>query len=102
LEQIVAQKPWYVKTEIPASTYPGQEEAVATFGRKVLLCADADLDEDLAYEIARALDLNGPVYTADTRFMSEIANKDFLCKEIPVPLHDGAERYYREVGYITE
>jgi len=102
LEQIVAIEPWYFETEIPAGTYQGQEETVQTFGRKVLLCANTDMDDDLAYEIARALDLNGPVYTADTAFMSKISDKEFLCEELPIPLHEGAEDYYRELGYIKE
>lgn len=102
LSELKAKKPWYFETEIPAGTYNGQDEPAATFGRKMLLCAANDMDVDLAYEIARALDLNGPVYTADTRFMSAIADKEFLCKEIPIPLHEGAENYYRELGYITE
>lgn len=102
LEQIVAKEPWYFKTEIAAGTYNGQTEEAATFGRKVLLCGNADMDAKLAYEIARALDLNGPVYTADTHFMSSIQDKDFLCNELPIPLHEGAESYYRELGYIRE
>ena len=102
LEQILNMEPWYFETEIPAGTYQGQEEAVPTFGRKVLLCANAEMDSDLAYEIARALDLNGPVYTADTAFMSKISDKEFLCEELPIPLHEGAEDYYRELGYIRE
>ena len=55
---ILEAEPRYFATEIPAGTYNGQEEAVQTFGVKVLLCASEDLDEDLAYEIARAMDLN--------------------------------------------
>ncbi len=102
LAQIVGAEPRYVKTEIPANTYPGQEEAVPTFGIKVLLCADKDMDEDLAYEIARAMDLNGPVYAAGHAFMSKVQDKQFLCNDLPIPLHEGAETYYRELGYLEE
>lgn len=92
----------YFKTEIPAGTYNGQTEPVPTFGIKVLLCADEDMDEDLAYEIARALDLNGPVYTGGHRFMAAMQEKPFLCNELPIPLHEGAEAYYREAGFIED
>lgn len=102
LNQIIEQEPWYFKTEIPAAVYAGQDDAVPTFGRKVLLCANKEMDEDLAYEIARALDLNGPVYTAGSRFMSEISDKEFLCNELLLPLHEGAERYYKELGYLKK
>lgn len=101
LEQILKEEPGYFKTVIPAGTYSGQEEEVLTFGVKVLLCAGNDMDPDLAYEIARAMDLNGPVYTGNLPFMSMVQDKKFLCNDLPIPLHEGAERYYREMGYLT-
>ena len=100
LEQIVQMDERYFITTIPAETYRGQEEAVPTFGIKVLLCASDEMDEDLAYEIAKALDLNGPVYTGGHRFMASMQDKSFLCNELPIPLHAGAEKYYQEVGFI--
>lgn len=102
LEQILDAEPGYFKTVIPAGTYSGQENDVSTFGVKVLLCAQNDMDENLAYEIARAMDLNGPVYTGGLPFMSMIQEKEFLCSDLPIPLHAGAERYYREQGYLTD
>ena len=100
LDRILDGEPRYFKTAIPAGTYSGQENEIPTFGVKVLLCAGKDMDPDLAYEIARAMDLNGPVYTADVPFMSMVQDKQFLCRDLPIPLHEGAERYYRELGYL--
>lgn len=102
LEQILKTDERYFATVIPAGTYHGQEEDVQTFGMKVLLCASKEMDEDLAYEIARALDLNGPVYADGHRFMAAIKEKEFLCNELPIPLHDGARRYYQEAGFMKE
>ena len=102
LDQILSLDERYFKTVIPAGTYRGQEEDVPTFGTKVLLCASEEMDEDLAYEIARALDLNGPVYTDGYKFMAAIKEKEFLCNELPIPLHDGARRYYQEAGFMKE
>ena len=102
LDQILRLDERYVKTVIPAGTYPGQGEDVPTFGTKVLLCASEEMDEDLAYEIARALDLNGPRYTGEYRFMAAIQEKEFLCNDLPIPLHEGAKRYYQEVGFLKD
>ncbi len=41
--------------KIPSGTYKGQDEDIATFGIKALLCVRADLDEDLVYEITSIL-----------------------------------------------
>lgn len=102
LDQILAMDERYFETFIPAGTYNGQEKDVPTFGMKVLLCASADMDDDLAYEIARALDLNGPVYTGGHKFMAAMQDKEFLCNDLPIPLHEGARRYYSEAGFIKE
>ena len=102
LKQILKLDERYFETVIPAGTYHDQEEEVPTFGMKVLLCASEEMDEDLAYEIARALDLNGPVYTDGHKFMAAIREKEFLCNELPISLHDGAKRYYQEAGFMKE
>ncbi len=102
LEQILKMDDRYFKTIIPAGTYNGQDEDIPTFGMKVLLCASEDMDEDLAYEIAKALDLNGPVYTGGHKFMAAMQEKTFLCNDLPIPLHKGAERYYEEEGFIKK
>ena len=102
LEAILLKEPRYFKTEIPAGTYTGQEEAIPTFGIKVLLCASDQMDEDLAYEIARALDLNGPTYCGGHKFMEAMLDETFLCNELPIPLHEGAKRYYEELGFLAE
>ena len=102
VEAIVARNPRYFKTEIPAGTYTGQEEAASTFGIKVLLCASKEMDPDLAYEIARALDLDGPLFAEEKPFMAAMLEETFLCNELPIPLHEGAEIYYREMGFIKE
>lgn len=102
VEQILDQDERYFSASIPAGTYNGQDEDILTFGRKVLLCASEEMDEDLAYEIARALDLNGPTYTGGHNFMTAMQEKEFLCNELPIPLHEGAERYYKEAGFLKE
>ena len=100
LDQILGLDERYFKTVIPAGTYSGQNEDIPTFGQKMLLCTTEDMDADLAYEIARALDLNGPRYTNEYRFMAAMQEKEFLCNDLPIPLHEGAKRYYQEAGFL--
>ena len=100
LDMILSEEPRYFKTQIPSGTYSGQEAAVPTFGVKMLLCAAEDMDPDLAYEIARAMDLNGPTYTGGHAFMSAMLDERFLCNDLPISLHDGAKHYYQELGFL--
>ena len=102
LEAILSAAPWLYRGQLPAGILAGQEEAADTFGMKILLCASADMEEELAYEIAMAMDVNGPVYAGGHAFMSAMLEEEFLCQDLPIPLHDGARRYYEECGYLTE
>lgn len=100
LDEILAGHPEYSKITIPAGIYENQNEEITTFCEKVLVCVSADMDEELVHEIAWALEVNGPVYTAGQAFMRAMDDKEFRTSEIPLPLHDGAERYYEEQGYF--
>ena len=102
LEAILGAAPWLYRGQLPAGILAGQEEAADTFGMKILLCASADMEEELAYEIAMAMDVNGPVYAGGHAFMSAMLEEEFLCRDLPIPLHDGAKRYYEECGYLME
>lgn len=102
LSAILSSAPFFIRGEIPAGTYKGQEESVPTFGIQMLLCASSQMEEELAYEIAMAMDVNGAVYAGGHAFMGAMLDARFLCRDLPIPLHEGAERYYREQGYIQE
>lgn len=100
IREILEDKPSWRRIDIPAGTFPGQTEPVTTFGVKILLCVSADMDEELAYEIAKAMDLKAGSMAEQYAPMEVMKEKHFLCGELPVPLHPGAERYYMDMGYI--
>lgn len=52
LDEILAQYPAY---SIPAGTYLGKAAAEETFVVKCLLCVNADMHEELVYQITKAL-----------------------------------------------
>lgn len=90
----------YVRAVIPAGTYPGQTTDISTFGVKCVLCVTEDMDEELVYQLTRIL--NRSVEDLDEQHFSLERMKDaeFVAKELPVPLHPGAERYYKEAGIL--
>ena len=100
VQELVGVYPWYCGAHLPAGTYAGQKEDVQTFGMKVLLCVRADMEDELAYQTAMALDIKGDAIAAAEPWLWAAADKEALCKELPIPLHEGAEAYYREIGYL--
>ncbi|WP_164997158.1 TAXI family TRAP transporter solute-binding subunit [Clostridium minihomine] len=100
INEILGDNGQYIKAVIPAGTYPGQTEDVATFGVKTVLCVNVDMDEELVYTITSILrksvdDLDDLHYSMD-----RMKDTDFVTKDLPVPLHPGAERFYKTAGLL--
>lgn len=100
VEQLKAAYPWYAACEIPAGTYPGQTEAVATSGVKLTLFITADVDEETAYQMAKVFWENWDSL-CETHAALKMADPKEACSDIAgVAIHDGAARYYREIGLL--
>ena len=89
----------YVAATIPADTYSGQPQAVAGAAVVNYLVTRASLSNELVYAMTKA------VYEQrDELVASHAAAKDIKLENalqgMPIPLHPGAEKYYREKGMI--
>lgn len=100
LDAIIAANPAYSKIPIPAGTYPGQDEPVPTFGVKTLVICNASADEELIYHLAQALLDNASDMIAGNASLAPMADPSFLCTDLPVPLHPGAEACYKDAGLL--
>jgi TRAP transporter TAXI family solute receptor len=89
----------YVKTVIPKNTYEGQTEDVTTAAVINFLVTRADLSTDLVYKLTKATFDNLAELQA-----SHAAAKDMTLEKatvgVPVPMHPGAEKYFREKGVL--
>lgn len=89
----------YQAAVIPANTYDGQKTDVPTAAIPNFLVTQSDVPDDLAYQMTKTMYEN-----LDTLYAAHNAAKaiklENAIKGMPVPLHPGAERYYREVGII--
>ncbi|HYH48960.1 MAG TPA: TAXI family TRAP transporter solute-binding subunit [Acidimicrobiia bacterium] len=90
--------PIYVDAEIPADTANGQRRPTKTIAVPNLLVVNSGLSERLAHDLTRLLferrdELGDNVHPAAKRIPPPKEQGTD-----PVPLHPGAERYFREVG----
>ncbi|OQW88461.1 MAG: C4-dicarboxylate ABC transporter [Rhodoferax ferrireducens] len=89
----------YQPAVIPANTYTGQTADVATAAIPNFLITHAGVSDDLAYQMTKSLyDNLDTLYAAHNA--AKAIKRDNAIKGMPVPLHPGAERYYKEVGLI--
>ncbi len=87
----------YFLSEVPMETYPGMTEDVPTVGVAAILVVAEDLDEDLAYQITRAMFEHQPELLAIHPSAEHLVPESAV-QGSPAPFHPGAIRYYREVG----
>ena len=98
-DDIIAQYPYFFKADIPAGTYKGQEKAVPTIGVKAMIIANKDASEDDIYAITKGLFEHLEDIRKGHSKAQEISLETAL-EAMTIPLHPGAERYYREKGLI--
>ncbi|MCZ4261215.1 TAXI family TRAP transporter solute-binding subunit [Limimaricola sp. G21655-S1] len=89
----------YIAATIPAGTYDGQEEDVSTVAVSNYLVTHAGVSDDLAYQMTKLLYENLDTLEANHMAAADIKIENAL-EGMPIPLHPGAERYYREQGMI--
>ncbi|HYD77964.1 TAXI family TRAP transporter solute-binding subunit [Ramlibacter sp.] len=89
----------YQPATIPANTYTGQTADVPTAAIPNFLVTHSGVSDDLAYQMAKALYDNLDTLHAAHNAAKAIKRENAV-KGMPVPLHPGAERYYREVGLV--
>jgi len=99
LKVLDKETPFFVPAVIPKGTYRGQDHDVSSVGIPNFLIVRADLDDKTVYEITKAMFEN-----LDRLVQAHAAAKGIklenATKGLPVPLHPGAAKYYREKGLI--
>lgn len=100
IKTIIDSSPEYSKMIIPADTYKGQTEEVVTVGNWTTLIAHKDMDEEVAYNVVKALFENKENLIKAHSFFTDLAPENIVDACI-APLHPGAEKYYKEVGVIN-
>lgn len=97
--QLLEVNPGYSRAVLPAGTYPGQDEDVPGVGTVSILVVSAEMADDDAYWIARTMhenldairEIHGSLRGLTPEILADVGG---------VPLHPGAERYWREAGLI--
>ncbi len=97
IEKMIETSPFYAKTVIPAGTYSGLDEEVVTATTMAMWVVDEGVDEDLVYEMTKTLWENrGDVEAAHEK--GKDVTLESALDGMGIPLHAGAEKYYKEVG----
>ncbi len=100
-DSILASCPYYAPLQIPAGTYPKQEEPVETITVKATVVVSADLDEDTVYNMTAAIFDHADEIAAENAKGNELTLEN-ATEGMAAPFHAGAARYYAEHGVTVE
>ncbi|PQJ49600.1 C4-dicarboxylate ABC transporter substrate-binding protein [Vibrio campbellii] len=87
----------WTKYEIPASTYPGLDKPITTIAQPNFLAVREDISEEDVYQLTKAIYENLPFLQGIHKATKAMAMEKAIAG-LPVPLHPGAARYYKEMG----
>lgn len=99
-EQIAAANGKYklwTRFVIPANTYPGQTKDINTMAQPNFLAVRDDISDDDVYMITKTIYENLPFLNGIHKATKAMALEKAIAG-LPVPLHSGAARYYKEMG----
>ncbi len=91
--------PGYTQLVIPANSYPKQTQDVQTIGYATHMIARCDLDEKVVYQMLKQMMDSKADLVSIAKAMSATTPK-MMAEDIGVPLHKGAERFYKEAGVL--
>ena len=91
----------YEKTFLPAKSFKGQDRDVPLVGWPTILVAHKDLKPEVAYLFTKAIVENKPeLVKAHAGFKDFIPEDAWKLNKYGIPLHPGAEKYYRDKKMI--
>lgn len=93
--------PAYLPATIPAGTYEGQDEEIPTAAIPNFLVTHEDVPEELVYEMTKVFYDNLDALQS-THNVIKAVNMDNALEGMPVPVHPGAEKYFKEQGIIKD
>jgi len=97
-QRLVKKYPFFIAETIPANTYKGVDRDVLVVSSSAAIFAEKDLSADIVYKITKTVHENidtlaqGQQVFKQWKFNPDIGNL--------IPLHEGAKRYYKELGLL--
>ena len=99
-EKLVSEYPYYAKSVIPANTYNNKEDVEGVFVYNIMLVRK-DLPDEMVYDLLTGIFQNIATIKASHNAANKNIDITFGVDDIQLPLHPGAEAFWRDNGYIS-
>ncbi|UWR22706.1 TAXI family TRAP transporter solute-binding subunit [Sulfitobacter sp. S190] len=100
IQGLIDDNPYYAAATIPGGMYKGTDADVNTFGVKATFVTSADVDNDVVYQVVKAVFDNFDRFKRLHPAFENLTEEEMISGGLSAPLHDGAAMYYKERGWI--
>lgn len=100
IDKLLAEKSYFTKAEIPGGIYKGSDAPTPSIGGKAVLSTSAKTDPEVVYQLVRSVFDNLERFQRLHPAFKELKAEEMIKVGLSAPLHEGAERYYKERGWL--
>jgi uncharacterized protein len=91
--------PFFTAVTVPANTYKGQSQAIASFQDGALLVANSKVPDDVVHQILTSMyNSEGLEYLVSVHNSAKSMSIETGLKGVVTPIHPGAVRFWQEKG----
>lgn len=100
IDKLVDENAYYRKAIIPAGMYKGTDEEVETFGVGATFISSDEVDDEVVYILVKAVFENFDDFKQLHPAFANLVEEEMITDALSAPLHAGAEKYYKERGWL--
>ncbi len=100
IDKLLEGKPYYAKATIPGGLYPNNPQATETYGVLATLVASTKVPADTIYQIVKSVFENFDEFKRLHPALANLTPEGMVKDGLSAPLHEGAERYFKEKGWV--
>jgi TRAP transporter TAXI family solute receptor len=100
VDKLVADNPYYAKATIPGGLYANNPDDTETFGVLATLVTSANVPEESVYQLTKAVFDNFDEFKSLHPAFANLDPAKMVSEGNSAPLHPGAEKYYKEKGWL--
>ena len=100
IEKLVGENSYYSMATIPGGMYKGSDADTTTFGVRATFVSSASVDEETIYQVVKAVFENFDRFKGLHPAFANLKEEEMIAAGLSAPLHPGAERYYKERGWL--
>ena len=100
IDKLMADNSFYRMATIPGGMYSGNPDDVHTFGVGATFVSSTRTPADVVYQVVKAVFENFDDFRKLHPAFGNLKKEEMVRDSLSAPLHEGAERYYKEAGLL--